>query len=268
MQSDREFEISGSIADETTQRILSHVFWGQSWSRTKKVKLIVGELPDDLPFHLPIPTDTTIIGTLVNYGDITVYSVLLDIYMSPQDIPEFYSNELQTQGFAPSDAVVEPHHRHLHRADGVSFTVNASDIENAPSAVRMQILSGLKRESLMSRDEMLTLGRYWVDRVVLAAPPGIEHRRGVGSGGGVSGATSRHEARSALPPNELMSLYYPQLQERGWHFVDMVHIDMAAWSTWQVKDSSGNLGMGVLTILAKPNEPGVWSLELSVECFY
>jgi len=61
-------------------------------------RLLVGQLPDDLPFELPLPEGAAVVGSLAR-GEHLGTEIVLDVNQPPEAVVDFYLKELEALGF-------------------------------------------------------------------------------------------------------------------------------------------------------------------------
>lgn len=69
-------------------------------------RLLFEQLPDDLPFELPLPEGAAVVGSLAR-GEHLGTEIVLDVNQSPEAVAEFYLKELEAQGFARPGPIPE-----------------------------------------------------------------------------------------------------------------------------------------------------------------
>lgn len=83
--------LADTSVDPALQKLASRLLSDVRYSPHRRVKLLLGQLPDDLPMSLPLPEGTSIIGSLVSQ-DVVHATIVLEVKMLASgviDFPEF-----------------------------------------------------------------------------------------------------------------------------------------------------------------------------------
>ena len=270
-------------------------------SGSEPPRLYPGRLPDGLPENLPIPDGATIVGgTAQNLGrGLRMTEVLLDVSIPAEEFREEYRRQLLAAGWredeewspGPSGFVPpglpglfvraaqrSPGLRRRLRGrvpglpslfpdflrleeNGPRLDVTAADHENAPTDVRLRVVTG--RRSRHPRHNPI-----WDTIPTLVPPPGARGRRddsdagilhpprgarGLSGGSGgrwePDGAYSHATLQTDLALTPLASHYSAQLKGAGWHLVEQGGSGPQAWSTWRFTDGEGSPWAGTFSAL-------------------
>ena len=269
--------------------------------RSEPPRLYPGQLPDGLPEELPIPDGATVVGgTAQNLGrGLRMTEVLLGVGMPAEEFREDYRRQLFAAGWCEDEewspgpggfvppglpglfvraAQRSPGLRRRLRGrvpglpslfpdflrfgqDGPRLDVTAADQEDAPTDVRLRVVTG--RRGRQRRHDPT-----WDTIPTLVPPPGARGRRddsdaGIlhpprgarglpdGSGGRwePDGAYSHTILQTDLALTTLASHYTTQLEGAGWHLVEQGGSGPQAWSTWRFTDREGRSWEGTFSAL-------------------
>jgi hypothetical protein len=224
-------------------------------------RIMIGLLPEDLPFELPIPEGSRIIGSIVR-GDPTGTEIILDAPLDPEEVISFYHEALIEEGWAvpPEQAYSAgfvsapwPSHTLCYNDDEVVLAMSAVEIPGEPTDVRINIQSPAQHSPCDPE------GVYGVDDSyglipTLMPPPGALFLSG-SSGSGQDEASVTATLIIDLTVEDLANHYGMQLSEEGWTPGERGTSEQVSWSSWTIKDEDGDEWGGVLIILESPTDP-------------
>ena len=273
---------SNSGNDEALLRELALRLAAQRSGPGADPQLLVGQLPDHLPFEMPIPAGARIIGSLAS--DAQHMDIVLDAPLSREQVSAFYQERMRGAGwseveqpaasmggFAPASG---PAHARLSRRIGSGFFCKGP---NGPS---LQVL--VQAEQAGFSDVRLNLNldphnslcaqqRHWIGAagagpLVPQLTPSAGAQQWPGGGGGgsdqfYSSATLEADADIAT----LSAHYAGQLEQGGWTRLDAGQSGPSAWHTWMLQDESGQAWYGTFCMLRKPGGAGSYFLLLRIE---
>ena len=239
-----------------------------------KAALRLGQLPEDIPFELPVPTDATLISSLTQ-GDPPYSEILLTTRQSATEVLDFYREKLIALGMVtpPADPgmvdVFSLNSTGLTLCDELNqsfISVSAIDDEAGLTEVRISLQANAgynpcsPPQSAMMEGAMALLPR-------LDPPQDAERSRSssFGGGGGPDSASASADMQTSLSVAELFQHYSDQLEAAGWKLVDESQADAAAWSTWTVQDAKGHDWQSMLLITETPEKPNGRFALLRVE---
>jgi hypothetical protein len=238
--------------DETALReFIEHYVTGPG--STGKTTVLIGALSEDLPFNLPIPENTRVIGSVVSERDPQNTSILLETSLFPEGAEAFYKETLPEQGWSqPPDP-----NQGGFVASGGTLVVSAC---HPKSKSYQTLFTG-------SNGNNHTILQIWIMRgqpyspcddqiqgsreneaaqmlPALTAPIGVRQDAEM-SGGGSYGSDRESAFQSAtligddLTVAALGDHYNAQLEEAGWTNVTSGSSEDAAWSTRTLTDAAG-----------------------------
>ncbi|MDH5607204.1 MAG: hypothetical protein OEY93_09965 [Anaerolineae bacterium] len=219
--------------------------------------VLIGSLPKDLPFPLPLPEDIRIVGSF-DQGFSNGIQIILDVNLPSQEVIEFYVNELSGEAWRP---VEQPESggfvsgqftgkQYCYLEDEGFLMVNAIELEPGKTDLRLYIQGPESIYSICNQTDFG--GRYSSGEALipaLVAPGGVVQESGGGGGG--SGGEQYISANlvTNLSAGELIALYNQQLIDAGWELIGEDSLEGIASSQWLVIDEDGKEWSGVLLVI-------------------
>lgn len=218
--------------------------------------LLVGRLPPDLPYQLPLPEGARVLGTLVRDGVV----IVVDSPLSAGAALAFYAERLtalgwtdelrgrQGGGFArmPNRArmrtnILSPDGLFLFSVDAMLAPDGQSTTVLFASSPAMRIVSQRARARTRSADIFGVLPTL--------RPPvgGAQHYEGGSGGPDLVRTTAWVEGDFAL--SALRAHYTEALLHAGWMLVDGGEQGPAAWCRWSFLDVDGSLWSALLLMV-------------------
>lgn len=235
--------------------------------RRQNLQLLVGQLPDALPFEVPLPPGSRVIGTLVRSA--TYSDIVLDVPLPPEQALAFYREHLQAAGWAEPKQDRMGHGGFVHSSmlalkhtmlfckgpDGPSLDFKALAEQGGFTDVRLS-LNLDERESpcgQTARMQRQNRQQMMSEQLIppLVAPAGAQQM----SEGGGYGSDNCHSAATLEAGVDLATIaahYAGQLEKAGWTQTDAGNAGPIAWHTWTFKDEENEPWRGVFFILKTP----------------
>ncbi len=218
--------------------------------------MLVSSLPDNLPFELSLPENTTVIGSLIQADGPVGTEVFLDVNQPMPSVIDFYIKELEAQGFSVWEPGAVPtfvpegkHFLFCSSDKKIQVAVQALEIADEPTDVRLSFVTDSRFVSCEKGPNYMT-GYAQSLFPTLALPSGAIMSGG-GSGNSFDGrAYSDMQILSNLSSAEIAGQLNSQLKEADWQLVEESQTDPVAWSTWELTDKKGQKWGGVLLISA------------------
>lgn len=226
--------------------------------------VLVGELPNSLPFSLPIPDGATVLGSVVHEDpDSGSTELYLDADLSPEKTIEFYRVQLagdewsEPEGASSSAGFVsEPFvsGNFCHGPTQAGLWVSAFSTIEGTTDLRLNVQRP-NEYSICKQD----YSQGYVDRVqqimpTLASPPGSQVQTGGLSSSGTEGTMSA-TVNTSLSPSELLAYYDQQLEDSGWRRSGSESSDEAAWSFWTTETKEAQTWIGTLLLFQSHLHP-------------
>jgi hypothetical protein len=228
-----------------------------------EVRILAGQLPEDLPTELAMPRDAEVVGSVAR-GDQSV-EIILDVPGEPQSVLDAYGERLVAAGwrepklegpseggFVPADGAFA---NAFCREEGEPYmTVSAFSLDNGDmSDVRLSLNSGPQDYSPCAQSS--PGGPPMTEGLIprLEAPRDARMTEGGEGGGGSDSWYSSSTLETAMSVADLEEHYRDQLEAAGWNREDRGASGPVAWSTWTFTDD-GDRWSGVFLALDVPGE--------------
>ncbi len=250
--------------------------------RTNNPQLFVGQLPTNLPFELPIPEGSRIIGSLARSA--AHLTIVLDVPLPPGQALAFYMERLQAAGWAEPEqppGIMQVGgfvHSRLQALShsmlfckgprGPSLHFFALAEQNGITDVRLD-LNLDERESpcgQAARMRRQRMHRPGFEELIPPLVPPAGARQMGGGGGGSSDSwysSATLEADSDLAA--LAAHYAGQLAQGGWTRTDEGTAGPAAWHTWTFQDEDKEPWYGMFFMLKLPGKEREYFLYIRIE---
>lgn len=237
-------------------------------SRVKHPRLLIEQLPENLPFELPIFPGSRVLGTLIRGPEHS--DIILDADQSPEQVIAWYRERMKQNGV---EELEQPPmgmrggfiHTGFDMGNRATFcfgsqgpSLNVAVYEKvddgSKSDVRLDLdMSGQQcvQRKRMSRMHHHPLHDFFPP---LKPPTGTLQ---TGGGGGSSGNNSMYTTATLTLDSEdngrdlaeLAEHYAQQLEKGGWTRVDAGGSGPVAWSTWTCRDEDNEPWNGNFFIL-------------------
>ncbi|MGZ3638251.1 MAG: hypothetical protein ACXVCX_10510 [Ktedonobacterales bacterium] len=237
-------------------------------------KLLVGQLPPTVPFDLPLPEGTRVLGSLLQ-GDASTATMVLVTERSPDEVVEFYKERLkaagwseeefpgQQRGFVQSGPMGPSFARFLLGDTGPSLIITTfADVDGLTTT--QIILNPEGRRFPAARGRMGPRHDMWSALPAIRAPAGAWQSVEGGSGGD-DRVISFARLNTALDLSTLAAHYQAQLERGGWERKDAGESGPIAWSAWGFTDTQGEPWRGLFFILKQPEVAERYLLQVSAE---
>jgi hypothetical protein len=252
--------------------------------RTQQPQLFVGQLPGNLPFELPIPAGSRIVGSLARGPE--HIDMVLDVPLAPEQALAFYKEQMQAAGWGEPEQPMGP----MMRAGGFVHTHLSAFSNNAlfckgsrGPALRFMAWAGQAgvtdvRLSLNLDEQNSPCGEsartrrqqhmhaMGLESLIppLTPPAGTQQRGGGGGGGGDSWySTATLEADGDLAT--LAAHYADQLEKAGWTRTDGGQSGPGAWHTWTFQDEDQEPWQGMFFMLKTPGREREYFLYIKID---
>jgi hypothetical protein len=232
-------------------------------------QIIVGDIPQNLPFPLQFPTEVRIIGS-ISTPDQTEGSIYATTPQSLAEVWEFLRAEFEQRGYE-SLSELEPIYQAMDFASffylvcgpDPDIEVMVTLYELTPGATNIQIhvahIPGgnpcwAKTVAAMNSDADFPLPQ-------LLAPPGVVSRDALGGNVQDAYAYDLSEVGGTLSTSQLFAHYSQQLVEKGWQQIDGEGLTSPSLSQWMFEDALNYQWDGQLYILPSDRVPSDSSLS-------
>jgi hypothetical protein len=233
--------------------------------RVNNPQVLVGQIPEGLPFELPLPPDNIIVGTLIRGPESA--SIVLNVDQPAELVLGWYREHMkeagvqelempgvaQRSGFTQTGIAAGMQATFCYGSRGPSLMVNtlSRDKDETKADVRLELdIKGMACKYFAKNRMQRPLFASLVPQ--LAPPPKSTQR--VDSVGASSTFDSVHSIATLRLENdvnivELATHYNTQLESGGWTRGDAGSDGPFAWSTWSFHDEDNELWRGSFLIL-------------------
>ncbi len=255
-----EVEVIGGDEESLREfigRALTYHYPGSEEGRTR---ILIGLLPDDLPFDLPIPEGSQIIGSIVR-SDPAGTEIILDSPLKSEEAIAFYQDELTGEGWSepPQDSYGPgfvsaswPSQTFCDVEGDLVIYLYAVDVPDKPTDVRVNIQS--QAEYYQCNPD----STYGMDDAYFLIPPLVSPAGALVQAGGSSSGQDEVSVTASLKTDlaadELADHFGEQLAEAGWGFGERGATEYEAWSSWTITDDKGEEWGGILIVVESPTD--------------
>ncbi|HET8522419.1 MAG TPA: hypothetical protein VFL82_04240, partial [Thermomicrobiales bacterium] len=232
-------------------------------------RLLPGALPADLPFELPLPPKSRLVGSFVGPSGGTrpgappnghIVQVLIDVPTGPADALAFYERAMTERGWQQSGewrpyrggftpfSALPPSRTFCQGARGPHLTATAHERPAGGASIRILVDTATPGPcAFLGRQRSIAPD---IDPIpMLLAPSGVL-LTSMGGGGGGDAWHSDAISETDLSIDALEAGFATQLAAGGWTPRDRRVEESVAWSTWTVPGEAG--WRGLLLVVAEP----------------
>lgn len=239
----------------------------------ERTLILVGELPEDLPFDMPLPEKARVIGS-VDRGYRHGTEMYLDVDLPPEETVDYFRLVLAQGGWEfPEEDGRErgfvsgspsPAQKFCHKAIDSQLWLRALTTPGGSSDLRITYHPTTDYSTCMA-------GIGAVERVqrimpALVTPPGSRTLGGGSSSSSTGMGDISTTFETDLPAEEIEDHYSSKLLEQGWQKLGGGTAETAAWSFWRLEGEGNETWIGTLLVverLADEDERLAWfSVEL------
>lgn len=227
--------------------------------------ILIGGLPEDLPFPLAIPEDAVVLGSVVQEPPFGI-TIIADTQLSAEEVTAFYAGALsgddwqEATNYGPTGGfVTQPAQgaTYCYGDDEASLNFSAMELPDGGTDLRLYIQ--IIEDGLYGPCQQVPYEDPAAGLIpLLIAPEGVQ-MQATGGGGGGGGASYEQSMTAVLltdmSPRALAEHFAAQLVEAGWVLQVEDSGEGAAWSNWLVTDEDGDVWSGLLMIIATSEEP-------------
>lgn len=239
------------------QELVAALLTGSVAPGTRPPVIVVGRLPDEMPFEVPRPAHARIVGAISRPRTGTI---VLAVRERPLEAMKKYRELLRQSGwddpgrergsgFQPSPIV---HSGTFCRGDDRSIATTAAERSDEETFLQVRYSDSDDNYSPCHPRQIENMA---LDRGPLPTfyPPQNTSIIDAQGGGGMNHTEASARLRTALRPADLVAHYGAQLRSDGWVAgSDALGKDVVAQS-WRVEDRSGTGWLGVLVATAIPD---------------
>jgi hypothetical protein len=243
-------------------------------------QLLVGNLPKQLPVHVPMPEGSHVLGTLVR-GPRSLH-IVLEVPLSMSETRDFYARELKAQGWESPEGMPGMGMRHgggfasgfahigsvqvyIH-SSGVSLNVQIAGEGQGLSDVRLLLSKDAHMRAVRMRQQRMAGPDIFSILPLLQPPDGARQMAGgSGSGGNEVHTHAVLILKDACPITEVVRHYAEQLVKANWTQIDAEVAVRSAWSAWTFIDEFDEQWHAAFSLFNLPGEQIRYHLNLRAE---
>jgi hypothetical protein len=266
--------------DEASLRELLGRLVGRSPYPDQKSVIYVGQLPDQLPFELPLPDGARTIGS-ISYGTPGYTQIMVDTPQSPSDVVQFFRDSLKPDQWQVIENaltnepvfVSEPSASANFCYQETLGTLNVkAQAEDDITHVVLMLFTNAPGEgiSCKSSGQAPEVGAPYTLLPQLTTPDGVEIRPSGGAGGiadviGYRSAVIGASLSSELSLQAIADAYNQQLKAAGWMMSGSESGDHLSWSGWTLKDTQGKTWAGTFLLIANSVIENLYIAQVTVQ---
>jgi hypothetical protein len=229
---------------------------------TRDPKLLVGQIPPDLPFGLPLPQGSVVLGSLLRNTE--QKEIVLDISLSPEQVIDFYRAQMQRIGW---------HEHPLGEAEGFIGTdlpVSRALFCKGTSDPSLSVIVWKGKGTNADVRLLLSAGRHspcaqqavrriyaWSGRNLmphLDSPEGVKQiEKGGTSDRDSANSTTMLETEADFSTLTLAAHYAAQLEKAGWTRTNEGDSGPIAWHAWAFQDEEAAPWWGLFFVIKLPS---------------
>lgn len=223
----------------------------------EEIQLLPGQLPEELPFELPLLENAHVVGSLVRGSTDGV--IILDVPQDPGSVRDFYRRELTAHGWEELRLTREGLKGFVsplllsslgfcRGREGPHLSV-LTQPRNELTEVRLSWTLDPTRSPCDQPPFVIQPGFTGPQQVLptLIAPKNAWQLSG-GGGGGESGAYRHVILKTSASLRELWEHYARQLREQGWELIQRGESGPLVWGRWRF-EREGQRWEGLLFVL-------------------
>lgn len=240
---------------------------------TVEPRLLVGQLPADLPFSVPLPEGARVLGTLL--GADAEPEIVIESPLALEETAEFYRAALTAEGWREEANPGFGRGGFVHStgefmtmlmfdrdAEGPSLRLMCSQAHDGGTTVQCNVAaqpfvpSQMRGRRMMHHDPMHRL-------LPAIKAPLHANQQGGGSSSSDNHVDSRATLETDLDVLAVGAHYRGQLERAGWQLNGSGESGPIAWSMWAFKDDEGEPWSATFVALRQPNAPRRYNLWLN-----
>lgn len=226
-------------------------------------RILLAQLPRNLPFDLPYPEGTIVVGSITG-ADESAGQIFMNTPLAPEPAVAFWQESLLAQGldvpdhspiYDPVQPAPDP-----NRAAAMLCTPDRETVVwiSAHTGLADGTNARLSIEAsygpCQSLDEVPPRSASWAPLPSLETPTGVQ-QQSAGGNRGWDHVSYEVEVHTLLPLAELATSYNEQLQAADWQNLVVGNSEHATWSQWTFADADGSIWLGALYIFENPAAP-------------
>ena len=239
----------------------------------------VGAVTARLPFSLPLPDDTEVLGSISDLNGTDTYhvQVIATSALEPADIVAFYEDALTAEpwhdmreltGDAPGGFTVQQSDwANFCYGDSALFQVSARALTDATTDIRYHVQLSPLPDLCTGNYPSTNAGQAFGLLPALFPPDGATQLGSSGGSGGTNGLPAVYSAadlETDLSLDALHTAYADQLAAAGWEALSQEVGTHLAWSGWRFTDDDSRPWEATLTIVGKAVASNQVTIQLNL----
>lgn len=235
---------------------------------TVEPQLLVGQLPPNLAFGIPLPEGARVLGSLLG-GEPTI---AIESPLAPEETAEFYRAALAVEGWSEAagpgfgrGGFVPSTSDHttvivLDRGEeGPSLQFMCYEARDGGASVQISITAHVPMPPHLRARHMMR--QHSMSQVLPAIkPPPHTNQQMRGSNSGPDHVDSRATLETDLDVPAVGAHYRTQLERAGWQLSGSGESGPVAWSTWTFNDDEGQPWAATFAAVRQANAPRRYDL--------
>lgn len=235
---------------------------------SQAITVYIGSTPKDVPYELPTPKDSRIIGSIT--GTWVDYLLIFDSNLTAESIHEFYEQSLIEKGWKEAPTMQgggftdqsSPYKWYCYGKNEAVLGVETPSAPSEKSSIRLTL--DISPDPHMCNPDP-NQGSIYISMIPeLRAPQGVAVQ-GTGAGSSDRDAQVTANLKGDLSAAEVVKFYDEQLLAAGWEMQNAAEGEGAAWSQWTFQDEQGNNWIGALMVMEASAESNTLFAYVSIE---
>jgi hypothetical protein len=265
--------------DNILRELLARVIATRPYLKQQPV-VYAGNLPEKMPFDLPLPEKTRLIGSIV-YSNLGDMQMLLDADLPPVELVAFFHNSLDSNLWTVVENFPYPGYRsgfvsELATSTKFCYQNGLAAMTIYAQAQPQQTASQVQIDVTFPGDAATCFVRDFLDLPFsllpqLQTPDGVTLLPGNGNGSGGTGLPGFRSGSisallySTLPMQDIADAYNHQLVGAGWQKTDAESGGHLSWSGWTLKDTDGKSWSGTFLLTANPTVEDQYTAQVMIQ---
>lgn len=271
--------IGGEDNPDAVREMLGYI--AAPYAPVGPIKVYVGSLAEEIPFELPLPENTRIVGSVVSQNGGPTYTQLyIASTLAADELVAYFSENLPGEdweqvnlnpgGPRGFNAPVTATAQFCYQGDEAFLDMTAFSQNDGETRVFGYIGLDDAFYPCNSEPGQMPSDDPYMRLPNLETPEGVEIATNYGGGGGGGGgygfrtASTSTFLRSELNAGEILELYNVQIIEQGWTQVTSTLDEAIAGSNWTLTDENGRTWGGIFSIQASPTDDNLFYAEILI----
>jgi hypothetical protein len=235
---------------------------------SQNTTVYIGSLPDDIPYDLPTPEDSRVVGSIT--GSWVDYMLIFDTSVASESVQEFYAQSLAGKGWKEAPTMQgggftsqsDLYKAYCYEENKAFLSVETPSISAEKTSIRLNL--DTSPDSYACNPDASYGASYMNTIPALSAPQGVAVQ-GTGAGSSDRDANVTATLKGDLAAAEVADFYNEQLSAAGWEMQNESQGEGAAWSNWTFRDEQGTDWFGALMVIETSAESDTLFAFVSIE---